>query len=90
MYYTELNYFEASEFETSWERHKSAPCLRLKNSKRTVKYSFTIPKKPNWRRIGPLSEFSIFLSRDIKKIEGGPFEHIDIFFRKQFSQCRKN
>ena len=43
-------------WKTSRERHKSAPYLMLKNSKRTSKcqvFSFTVPKKtaigPNWR-----------------------------------------
>ena len=52
--------------KTSRERHKSAPYLRLKHSKRTSKcqvFSFTIPENPkvapNWRAEKPtLSDFS--------------------------------
>ena len=66
---------------TSRERHKAAPNPRLKNSKRTSKcqvFFYSTRKTQKMDRIGALkggtlSEFSIFLSQNIKKIEGGPF-----------------
>ena len=62
-----------TEKKTNRERHKSAPYLRLKNSKSTSKcqlFYFTVPKKPkSWT----LGNFSTFLWQNIKKIEGGSF-----------------
>ena len=60
----------------------------------TFDYTITKPKKnpkvgPNWHaKRGTLLEFSIFLSQNIKKIEGGPFEDIKKF--SKVSQRRKN
>ena len=79
---------------TNRELQKSAPYLRLKNSKRTWKcqvFFYSTQKNPkvgsNWRA-GTLWEFPIFLSENIEKIEGGPFEDIKNF--RKVSQCRKN
>ena len=78
---------------TSRERPKSAPYLRLKNSKRTSKYSFYgTGKTQRLNRIGTpeatLWNFSSILSQIIKKNwRRGTFG--EKFFLK-VSQCRKN
>ena len=66
------------------ERHKPAPYLKLKNSKRTSKchvFSFIVPAQKTQKldRIGALkggtfSDFSTFLSQNIKKDEGDPLK----------------
>ena len=59
---------------TSRGRPKSAPYIRLKNSKKTLKYQVFSYPVPEWRR-----KFSeIFLKTPVsrivpKNVEGGPF-----------------
>ena len=76
---------------TSRERHKSAPYLRLKNSKRTFNCQVTFYSSPKTQKLdradalkeGTLSDFSTsILLQNIKQIEGEPFGDIKIF-RKQ-------
>ena len=66
----------------SRERHASAPYLRLKNSKRTSKcqvFFFTVPEAPkSWTELA-----SRWLSQNIKKLDGGPFEVIKNFSKKK-------
>ena len=57
---------------TSREQHKSAPCLRLKNSKSTSEcqeFSFTVPEKPKrWNPKGALKgETNLISSCGLKK-----------------------
>ena len=83
---------------TSWERHESAPYLRLKNSKsvKTFKVSNSQkeyqtnekPKRPIWRaKRGTLSPLLTSIVAKHQKIEGGPVYEKKM---KNVSQCRKN
>ena len=72
-------------FKTSRELSKSAPYLRLKNSKRTSKYSLLRYRKTQkLNRIGTpeatLLNFSSILSQIIKKIGGAPL--VKFFLKK--------
>ena len=65
--------------ETSRERPKSAPHLRLKDSKRISKcqvFSYRVPEKP---KSSALSDFSTFLSQNLKKTKGDPLKTLKIF-----------
>ena len=83
-------------YQTSRERPKSAPYLRLKNSKRTSKCQsilfYGTGKTQTLNRIGApegkLWDFLSILSQIIKKIEGGALLVKEIFWK--VSQCRKN
>ena len=67
--------------QTSRERSKSAPNLRLKNSKRTSKCQ-------SIGELGTLWDFSTsILSENIEKLKGEPFG--EFFFREKVSQSRK-
>ena len=80
--------------ETSRERPKSAPYLRLKNSKRTSKYSLLRYRKNpkvelNWHTRGDTLKFFIHsVANHQKKLKEGHF-----WWKKNFlkvSQCWKN
>ena len=80
-----------SKVKTSRERPKSAPYRRLKNSKRTSKYSLLRYRKnpksePNWHTRG--DTFPSILSQIIKKIEGGPLL-VKFFFLKSLTMPKK-
>ena len=87
--------------KTNWERPKSGPYLRLKNSRRTskcqsigelgtllwkkLKKSLTMPKKLK----GGLWDFSTsILSENIKKLKGDP--SMKIYFSKKKSRRAEN
>ena len=66
------------QIETSRERPKSAPYLRLKNSKRTSKYSLLRYRKnpkvePNWHTRGDTLKFFIHSVANQKKLKEGHF-----------------
>ena len=81
--------------KTSRERPKSAPYLRLKNSKRTSKYSLLRYRKnpkvePNWHTRGNTLKFFIHsVANHQKNGRRGTFGEKKNFFQK-VSQCRKN
>ena len=87
--------------QTIRERHKSAPYLRLKNSKRTSQcqvFSSTIPENQkvgmNWRaKRGDPLDFSTFLSQNMSintKLKGGtPFEVMKVFSKKKSHNAEK-
>ena len=86
--------------QTSRDRPKAAPYLRLKNSKTTSKCqsicelgtflknlkSLTMPKQLKGRTLWDFS--TSILSQNSKKLKGGPFGGKN--FPKKVSECRKN
>ena len=92
----------ALRFLTGWERHNSAPYLRLKNSKRTSKcqktQSIKLTKKVSKHfrktqttelaRQGPFWIFQHPLLQNIEKLKGDTLGKI--VFRKTSSNAEKN
>ena len=86
---------DSSQFrmQTSRERHKSAPYLKLKNSKKTTKcqvFSFTVLEKQQPRIGAPGDSFEFFNIHSVakhRKNEEGPFEKKN---RKSLTLPKKN
>ena len=80
---------------TSWERHKSEPRLKIKNSTKTSKrqvFFSIVPEKPkgepHWRaKTGTLWDFLTSNFSKYQNIEGEPLVTLKKLSKK-FSQCR--
>ena len=75
------------EIQTSRERPKSAPYLRLKKAKglQSVKvFSFTVPEKPkSWTELARPFEFLTSIKlQNIKKLKGDPLKTLRTFRKK--------